>query len=165
MQSFENLDAVKNAQVQIKSFKQAETHRGWSWSFVVYLNGKRLGLVSNDGSGSMTRVDFKLTQQKQFMLALKSAGYKLQLTCGDVIFTEPETVETWLEFAVGQIGVELDELKSIRRRAKTQTFVEKRSEPRFAAFKAEDTPANRAALQRQLGSDLVRFMNDAIRAY
>ena len=165
MKPFDNLDAAKNASVQIKSFSQTETHRGIAWSCTVYFQGKKLGMVSNMGDGGMTRVEFGVDQQQEVVNALKSAGYSLTLNYGESVLEEPETVESWFEFAIPQMGDEAVELNSLKRKAKTNTFVEKRTEPCFASYKAQDTPKTREILQRQLGGDLVRFMNDVILAY
>ena len=165
MNTFKNLEAAKKANVQVKSYSRTETHRGVAWSCNVYLDGKKLGMVSNDGSGGMTRVDIGIDLQKQVVDALKAASYQLELTLGNCVLDEPDTVDDWFEFAVGQMGDEVYELKAYKRRAKTHTFVEKRTPPFFAEYKAQDTPATRAVLQRQLGQDLVRFMNDTIKSF
>ncbi|WP_153785361.1 hypothetical protein [Pseudomonas sp. EMN2] len=165
MKPFDNLDAAKKANVQVKSYSRTDTNRGVAWSCNVYLGGKKLGMVSNDGSGGMTMVDISTDLQRQVVEALKVAGYQLELTLGDCLIDEPDTVEGWFEFAIGQMGDEVFELKYYKRRAKTHTFVEKLTAPFFAEYKAQDTPVTRAALQRQLGQDLVRFLNDTIQAY
>lgn len=164
MQPFKNIDAAKKAAVQVKSFTQSETHRGVAWSCMVYLEGRKLGQVSNDGTGAMIRVDFSADQQKQIVDALKASGYELVLVCGDTVFDEPDSVESWFELAIGQIGDESAQLKSLKRRTKTRIIVESRTEPHLAFFKATDTPENRVTLQRQLGANLVRFLNDTILA-
>lgn len=165
MQLFENLDAAKAAQVQVKSFSMIETHRGVAWSCSVFLKGKKLGMVSDEGNGGITRFTFPVSQQQEVMEALKASGYKLQLKLGETYITEPDGIESWVAFAVSQMGDEAAELNGYKRGTKTKTFVEKLSEPTFAAFKTPDTPQVREKLKQQLGDDLVGFLNDKILSY
>lgn len=165
MKLFTNLDAAKIADVQIKSYKMLDTGRGIAWSCTVYFKGDKLGKVSNEGNGGMTHIEFSPVTQKQIMDGLKVAGYELELNIGGSTIEEPDTVESWIEFAVGQMGDELNELKSFKRRAKTHTFVHKHSSPAFASYKAVYTPATREQLRKHLGDDLIIFLNDKIMSY
>lgn len=160
MQLINNLKAANAATVQVKSFKQVEAHRGVAWSCTVYMGGKKLGMVSNTGTGGMTRFDFNENQQKEVVERLKRFDYVLQLQHGELTVTEPTDIEGWLELAIGQIGDEMAELKSYKRRMKGGVYVEKRTEPVFAFIKGEDTPARRKAIKAHYGEDLVCFLNE-----
>lgn len=165
MQLFANLDASKLAQVKVESFKMVETHRGVAWSCDVFLNDEKLGMASNHGNGGATHFAFPESQQLEVMNALKSAGYKLDFKLEGVYVPEPTHLESWLTFALGQMGDEQAELTGYKRDTKTKTFVEKLSEPTFASYKTPDTPQVRVKLKQQLGDDLVAFLNDKILSY
>lgn len=158
-----NLKAAKTSGVQVKSFKMLETNRGIAWSCSVSLDGKKLGLVSNDGSGGETRFDFGADQQKQAATQLKNAGYKLELTIGEVTIEEPEDGQEWLDFALSQIGDELADLKRYKSKAKQGVYFEKKTAPTFAYVKGPDTEAFKAQIKAHYGDNLVRFLNDEIR--
>jgi hypothetical protein len=160
MKLIENLKAAAAAGVSVKAWSTTETHRGVAWSCKVYLDGKKLGMVSNEGCGGMTRIDFGAAEQSQVVQRLKAHGYKLELTLDGTTVSEPTDDSEWLDFAIGQIGDELTMLKQYRRKAKTQVFVERRTKPPVVVYKAADNPQVRTAIKHQLGDDFVAFLND-----
>lgn len=164
MQLIDNLKAVKASGVQIKAFKMIETHRGIAWSASVYLDGKKLGMVDNDGSGGMTHVRFGKAEQEQVMSALKKQGYTLKLTYGDLTVDEPTLTDEWVSFVVAQIGDELDELKAYKKQCKKGIYVARTEEPTFVYHKAEDSERMRAAIKASHGATFVAFLNEEFTA-
>ncbi len=164
MQTIDNLKAVKAAGVRVQSYSTTETDRGVAWSCNLYLNGKKLGMVSNRGDGGMTHIEFSADEQSEVVALLKQHGYKLMLTYGELTVPEPEGNTDWLEFAVSQIGDELAEIKSYKRKMKTGIYFEKKTAPMFAFYKGVDTPNLRDQLKRHYGDDFVCFLNEEIAA-
>lgn len=148
----------------MKSYSTTETDRGVAWSCNLYLNGKKLGMVSNRGDGGMTHIDFGADEQSEVVALLKQHGYKLVLTYGELTVPEPDSNTDWLEFAVPQIGDEMAEIKSYKRKMKTGIYFEKKTAPVFAFYKAEDTPRLREQIKAHYGSDFVGFLNEEIAA-
>lgn len=164
MKLIENIKAAKASGVQVKSFSMTETHRGVAWSCNVFLDGKKLGMVDNSGNGGHTDIGFDTDLQKKVVTLLKDHGYKLTLTLGDMAIEEPSGIDTWLSFAVGQMGDELAELKSYKRKAKTGIFITKTTVPVFAFHKMEDTPRNREAIKAHHGDAFIAFLNEEFAA-
>lgn len=164
MQTIDNLKAVKASGVQLKSFSQTETDRGVAWSCNIYLNGKKLGMVSNRGDGGMTHIEFGPDEQSEVVALLKKHGYKLLLTYGELTAPEPDNNTDWLEFAIPQIGDEMAEIKTYKRKLKTGIFFAKKTAPTFAFIKFEDTPQRREQIKSHYGDDFVCFLSDEIAA-
>lgn len=160
MQLIDNLNAVKAAQVQVKSYSMTETDRGVAWSCKVYLDGKKLGMISNRGDGGISRFEFPETQRKALYDSLKGQDYKINLTFGELVADEPTDPDSWLEFAIPQIGDELKELAGYKRKMKTGIYVEKKTEPTFGFVKTADTPAVRKQIEDHYGDDLIAILND-----
>jgi hypothetical protein len=66
MQTITNLQALNAAGVQVQTLNTIEISRGLAWSCTIVLNGKKLGMVSNEGCGGMTRFDFPVAQKTSF---------------------------------------------------------------------------------------------------
>lgn len=164
MQLIDNLKAVKASGVQIKAFSMTETHRGVAWSASVYLDGKKLGMVDNNGNGGMTHVGFGNAEQEKVRSLLKKHGYTLKLTYGDLTVEEPALTEEWISFVVGQIGDEQHEVKAYKKKCKKGIYVERNVEPTFVYHTAEDSERMRAAIKASHGATFVAFLNEEFTA-
>ena len=157
MQLIDNLQAVKAAGIQVKSYQMAETHRGVAWSCNVVFHGEKLGMVSNNGDGGMTRFEFGPNYQQTMFTMLKNSGYKVDLSLGETTVDEPTDALGWLEFAIPQIGDEMKALKGYKRKAKQRVYIE--SEGKVSYYQCEDSPAIRAQIQAR-HAEPIQFLND-----
>lgn len=154
MKDYENIKAFRAAGLTLKGYSESETERGLAWSCKVYSDNKKIGLVSNSGAGGVTFSDVPHDKQNLIVEQLKSNGYKLTL---DV---EPCT---WFVDAVTQMVDEVARLRQLKRLVKTHLIIRQHSsDNEFSFYKVAPSAASRARLVRQLGSDLICFMNDEI---
>lgn len=163
MENYVNIKALQTVKVTLKGYSDTETHRGLAWSCKVYLENKKIGSVSNAGDGGMTFTDVPIEKQKTIVDALKSNSYKLMLEFEGHTSQEPTNPSDWFIDAVTQMIDEVERLRKLKRLAKTHLIVrQKSSNNEFEFYKIVPSDSSKAKLIRQLGQDLVCFMNDEI---
>lgn len=163
MESYENIKAFRAADLTLKGYSETETRRGLAWSCKVYRENKKIGLVSNSGDGGMTTTDVPNETQKSIVKLLKSNGYKLTLDFSGHVRVEPTEPSEWFVDAVTQMVGEVTRFRQLKRLVKTHLIIRQySSENEFSFYKVAPSESSKARLSRQLGSDLICFMNDEI---
>ncbi|QCY09400.1 hypothetical protein [Pseudomonas sp. MPC6] len=162
MNSYENIKAIRAAGVTLKGYSESETHRGLAWSCKVYYQNK-VGLVSNSGTGGITACHVPSEKILSIVNDLKLNGYKLTLDLAGHEGIEPTEPGEWFVDAITQMVDEVARLRQLKRLVKTHLIIRQHSsENEFSFYKVVPSDASKARLVRQLGSDLIDFMNDEI---
>ena len=165
MESYENIKAFRAAEVTLKGYSESESKRGLAWSCKVYSDNKKIGEVSNSGTGGITFSDVPIEKQKLIVEKLKSKGYKLTLDFLDDEGNEPVESCEWFVNAVTQMVDEVARFRQLKRLVKTHLIVQQHSSVNeFSFYKVAPSDTSMANLERQLGSDLICFMNAEIQS-
>ena len=163
MNSYENIKAIRAVGVTLKGYSESETHRGLAWSCKVYYQNKKVGLVSNSGTGGITDCHVPSEKILSIVNGLKLNGYKLTLDLAGHEGIEPTEPGEWFVVAITQMVDEVARLRQLKRLVKTHLIIRQHSsENEFSFYKVVPSDASKARLVRQLGSDLIAFMNDEI---
>jgi len=164
MDSYVNIKAIQSAKLTLKGYSETDTGRGLAWSCKVYLQNKKIGLVKDPGDGGITTTDVPIDTQISIVTALKRSAYAVRSKSAEhsVELLNPSA---WFVTAVAQMVDEVASLRQLKRLAKTHLIVRlKSSENEFEFYKIAPSKSSQAKLLRQLGDDLISFMNDEIRA-
>lgn len=165
MESYVNIKAIQTVGLTLKGFVETEIGCGLAWSCKIYLKNKKIGSIGNSGDGSPTFTDLPGEIQNSIVKILKLCGYTLALRGPGHVVEEPTDPKDWFVAAVSQMIDELARLRKLRRLAKTHLIVRQRfSADEFEFYKIAPSESSRARLIRQLGDDLICFMNDEILA-
>ena len=163
MKGYENIKAFRAIALTLKGYSEEETSRGLAWSCKVYCDNKKLGIVSNTGNGAVTACDVPIDKQVALVSSLKSKGYQLTPSLAGQVCAEPADPGDWFVAAISQMVDEVTRLRQLKRLVKTHLIIRQySSEHEFSFYKAVPSAASKARLTRQLGSDLICFMNDEI---
>jgi hypothetical protein len=163
MENYVNIKAIQTIGLTLKGYSETETGRGLAWSCKVYFQNKKIGLVSNSGQGGPTVIDVPVKTLDYIVNALRSNAYTLTLESAGHSNEEPTDSRNWFGDAVTQMIDEVFRLRKLKRLAKTHVIVrQKSSANEFEFYKIAPGDSSRARLIRQLGNDLVCFMNDEI---
>lgn len=163
MKGYENIKAFRAVALTLKGYSEEETSHGLAWSCKVYCDNKKIGLVSNTGNGAITVCDVPIQKQVALVNSLKSKGYQLTQALPSHVCTEPADPGDWFIAAITQMVDEVTRLRQLKRLVKTHLIIRQHSsEHEFSFYKAVPSAASKARLLRQLGSDLICFMNDEI---
>lgn len=163
MKGYENIKAFRAVALTLKGYSEEETSHGLAWSCKVYCDNKKIGTVSNTGNGAVTACDVAIDKQVALVSSLKSKGYQLTPSLAGQVCTEPADPDEWFVAAISQMVDEVTRLRQLKRLVKTHLIIRQySSEHEFSFYKAVPSAASKARLTRQLGSDLICFMNDEI---
>ncbi|KPW57134.1 hypothetical protein ALO86_200008 [Pseudomonas syringae pv. berberidis] len=163
MKGYENIKAFRAVALTLKGYSEEETRHGLAWSCKVYCDNKKIGIVSNTGNGAVTACDVSIYKQVALVSSLKSKGYQLTPSLAGQVCTEPADPGDWFVAAISQMVDEVTRLRQLKRLVKTHLIIRQHSsENEFSFYKAVPSAASKARLIRQLGSDLICFMNDEI---
>ncbi|WP_449103071.1 hypothetical protein [Pseudomonas extremaustralis] len=163
MKGYENIKAFRAVALTLKGYSAGEASNGLAWSCKVYCDNKKIGLVSNSGNGAPTICDVPIQKQCALVSSLKSKGYQLTPDLAGHVCTEPADPGDWFIAAITQMVDEVTRLRQLKRLVKTHLIIRQHSsEHEFSFYKAVPSAASKARLIRQLGSDLICFMNDEI---
>ncbi|AVB23464.1 MULTISPECIES: hypothetical protein [Pseudomonas syringae group] len=163
MESYLNIKAIQAAALTLKGYTGTVTGRGLDWSCKVYLENKKIGSVSNSGIGGMTITDVPIETQRSIVTALKRNAYTLTFEFAEHVSEGPIDPNKWFVDAITQMIDEVARLRKLKRLAKTHLIVQqKSSDNEFEFYKIVPSESSKARLRRQLGDDLICFMNDEI---
>ena len=163
MKGYENIKAFRAVALTLKGYSEEETGHGLAWSCKVYCENKKIGLVSNTGNGATTACDVPIHKQVAIVSSLKAKGYQLTPDLSAHGCTEPADPGDWFIAAITQMVDEVTRLRQLKRLVKTHLIIRQHSsEHEFSFYKAVPSASSKARLLRQLGSDLICFMNDEI---
>lgn len=163
MESYVNIKAFQGAALTLKGYSETETSLGLAWSCKVYLENKKVGIVSNPGVNGKTTTDVPTETQDAIVAALKRYAYTLTLEHTGHVSEESSESSKWFVDAITQMIDEVARLRKLKRLAKTHLIVRQASsENEFEFYKIAPSESSKARLRRQLGDDLLSFMNAEI---
>lgn len=163
MQFIESIKKVVAAGVALKKLKHMEGPDGLIWSCDVYLSGKRLGSVLDDGNGGGLLFDIKNDDLAKLATALRAVDYPLNAT-GELGDLTPKTDHAYVEWVLPYIADNLESLKKTKRIAKTKTMfvLEGDVEGDYWVLKTLYTTDLAARLRETHGKALKCIVNEAL---
>lgn len=170
MQFITDLKTAQTAGFSLSKIKTGEgTEMGDgapAWSADVIFAGKKIGSANHNGDGAPASIDISEPDQDRLVVALKAAGYVLDLTVPDTkyVLDEPTTSYGYLELAFPHFVDQYNELKFWKGKCKTKSiFRLKGAKPEgFLHFNEKYSEEMGAMLRKRYGDELDLILNEAI---
>lgn len=134
--------------VAVKNLKSMSGRDGLTWSCSLWLNGKRVALVYNDGNGGPTDFDWRPCGEKWNGPTAKAFdAYAAAQPPSPAEHGLPE-MEMDADMLVGKLCDDLEEQRRIKRLCK-KSVVCRHPDGGLVQFKCPPTPVNIAAIQKR----------------
>lgn len=131
------------------------------WSADVYLTGRKVGMVINEGNGIVT--DIKDEDVAAVVSALKAVEYVIQDPSDDSKVPAPANDFAYFEQALENMGDELDELKALKAKTKRNTLFDLNDGQRYTV-KMPFSEALAVDIRNMHRDKLVCIINEEIAA-
>lgn len=157
----ENLKRASSAGVVLKNSTLRKGLDSPIWSADVYLSGRKLGTVVNEGNGIVT--DIVEGDVAAAVAALKAADYVLQDPADNSKLPAPLNDFGYFEQALENLGDELDALKSLKAKIKKNTLFDLNNGMRYTV-KMPFSEALAVDIRKTHGDRLVCIINEELAA-
>lgn len=169
MEFITELKIAKAAGFEYKKYKVIGTDDGACWSAEIWLEGKKIGEVSDGGFGGPLNIDVPETDMDQLVEAFKSAGYVLDLRVPhtNYVLDEPKNSHGWLELVLPEMANHYDSLKHWKTQCKRKINIQVKAgkEKENCLFYSQVyTPELAEQVRKQQGDNLLLIINEEIAA-
>lgn len=166
MQFINDMKITQTAGFAYKSYKKMAADDGPCWSASIWLEGKKIGEVSDGGFGGPLNIEMPEAEMDRLVEALKAAGYVLDLRIEgtEIVLDEPKNNHDWLELVLPDLADSYDALKYWKSKCKTKIiFRKKGAKPdELLEYKKVYTEEFAAGIRKHYGDDLDMILNEAI---
>lgn len=162
---FENLKAAYNAKLTLGNLADGRGRKGSrTWSCDILFYGARVGRANGDELARELNVAIDEQLQNQIIDALKSNGFKLDLTKTPRHSIHPDSPANFMRLAIAQIADEFELAQELKLLARDHTLVLIPSRgTKVAVYDVPFSVELKAELIEKFGPETIEFVNEELK--